>query len=232
MNLIDEFFLEANPNPERVGCPREDTIRLVATGKVPADHPARAHLAKCSECFAEFQSFRMEASESAGAEDMPWSGSNVSLPENSMAQASRSAILEPPPPPAPVMPPQADAALDYGVSPSVPKPPARQDSYSKVLDLSSKSERELTLPVGLFDLRLRLPTPQAEGTYRLFFAQGTNNLNAEFGTSGVSIREDDQMTLRVLVDLRQFRPGAASLTLVAALPEATEVYTIRLSEES
>ena len=55
---MKDFFLEANPNPERIGCPEERTLRALAEDRLPAAHPARLHLASCSECFAEFRGFR------------------------------------------------------------------------------------------------------------------------------------------------------------------------------
>jgi hypothetical protein len=55
---IRQFFLEANPNPERQGCPDEKTLKDIAENRLPADHPARLHLASCSPCFAEFRSFK------------------------------------------------------------------------------------------------------------------------------------------------------------------------------
>ena len=57
---MKDFFLEANPNPERIGCPEERTLRALAEDRLPASHPARLHLASCSECFAEFRGFRGE----------------------------------------------------------------------------------------------------------------------------------------------------------------------------
>ena len=60
MNFIKDFFLEANPNPERVGCPDEPTIKALAEDRLPVTHPGRLHLADCSECFAEYRSFRQQ----------------------------------------------------------------------------------------------------------------------------------------------------------------------------
>ena len=58
MKPTRQFFLEANPNPERQGCPDEKTLKDIAENRLPADHPARLHLASCSPCFAEFRSFK------------------------------------------------------------------------------------------------------------------------------------------------------------------------------
>ncbi len=58
MKPTRQFFLEANPNPERQGCPDEKTLKDIAENRLPADHPARLHLASCSPCFTEFRSFK------------------------------------------------------------------------------------------------------------------------------------------------------------------------------
>ena len=58
MKPIRQFFIEANPNPERQGCPDEKTLKDIAENKLPLKHPARLHLASCSPCFAEFRSFK------------------------------------------------------------------------------------------------------------------------------------------------------------------------------
>ena len=60
MDFIKDFFLEANPNPERVGCPDEPTIKALAEDRLPVSHPGRLHLAECSECFAEYRGFRQK----------------------------------------------------------------------------------------------------------------------------------------------------------------------------
>jgi hypothetical protein len=58
VDFIKDYFLEANPNPERVGCPDEATIKALAEDRLPVRHPARLHMAACSECFAEYRGFR------------------------------------------------------------------------------------------------------------------------------------------------------------------------------
>jgi hypothetical protein len=70
-----QFFLEANPNPERQGCPDEKTLKDIAENRLSADHPARLHLASCSPCFAEFRSFtgQFETKRAARRRILAWS---------------------------------------------------------------------------------------------------------------------------------------------------------------
>lgn len=60
MDVINNFFLESNPNPDRVGCPDESTIKALAEDRLPVTHPGRLHMARCSECFAEYRGFRLK----------------------------------------------------------------------------------------------------------------------------------------------------------------------------
>lgn len=53
--LIRRFFATAFPNPDRVGCPDGRVLWAIATNALPADDPARLHLASCSPCFAEVE---------------------------------------------------------------------------------------------------------------------------------------------------------------------------------
>jgi hypothetical protein len=57
-DVIEKFFLKANPNPERTGCPGRDTLKAIAENTLSLQHPARLHLASCSPCFEEFQQLK------------------------------------------------------------------------------------------------------------------------------------------------------------------------------
>lgn len=63
MDLLKEFFLEAFPNPEREGCPDEETLVALAENRLPPAHPARFHIGSCSECYAEYRGYCFEVQE-------------------------------------------------------------------------------------------------------------------------------------------------------------------------
>ena len=56
----DELFQNANPNPERVGCPPREVIEELARHERAIDDPWFDHLAQCSPCYEEFQVLRAE----------------------------------------------------------------------------------------------------------------------------------------------------------------------------
>ncbi len=61
--LLEEFFLEAFPNPDRIGCPDEDAMQgLAENGPAPND-PVLLHIASCSECYREYRHIRREEAE-------------------------------------------------------------------------------------------------------------------------------------------------------------------------
>ena len=65
--LLNEFLLEAFPNPERVGCPDEGTLKALAEGRLPVSDPSGLHVGSCSECYAEYRHYRLDWQEAQNA---------------------------------------------------------------------------------------------------------------------------------------------------------------------
>ena len=57
------FFSTAFPNPERVGCPGEETLKAIAFRRLDRQRAKEwdDHLSHCSPCFNEYMAFRTEA---------------------------------------------------------------------------------------------------------------------------------------------------------------------------
>jgi hypothetical protein len=64
--LIQQWFLEAFPNPERIGCPDEDALQAVAQDHIKANDPTALHIGSCSECYREYLHLRREWEEERG----------------------------------------------------------------------------------------------------------------------------------------------------------------------
>jgi hypothetical protein len=106
MDLIKEFLLEAFPNPDRDGCPDEETIMALAADRLPIDHPACLHVGSCSECFAEYCGCCLElagkvidAKESSVAKDrglpsLSWSDVASSLGDQDAAATALQSLRE------------------------------------------------------------------------------------------------------------------------------------------
>jgi hypothetical protein len=65
---MNDFLLEAFPNPERKGCPDESTLKALAENRLPLEDPAGLHLASCSECYGEYRHYRLDWKEAKEAE--------------------------------------------------------------------------------------------------------------------------------------------------------------------
>jgi hypothetical protein len=55
---IDEVFGNANPNSNRINCPRQQILRSAGRKALPIDHPVYEHLAGCSACYQEFRRYQ------------------------------------------------------------------------------------------------------------------------------------------------------------------------------
>lgn len=64
---VDELFGEANPNPERTGCPSQDVLSALAQRARPIEDPAYEHLTQCSPCYREFRAFQEKVREAASS---------------------------------------------------------------------------------------------------------------------------------------------------------------------
>lgn len=59
---VDWFFENASPNPDRIGCLPEQTLRALAARKRPISDPGYEHLAHCSPCYQHFRRLQSERS--------------------------------------------------------------------------------------------------------------------------------------------------------------------------
>jgi hypothetical protein len=62
-NELDPFkqaFLNAFPNPDRIGCPDQQTLKALARRKLPLNHPAQIHISQCSPCFREVLAYQAQ----------------------------------------------------------------------------------------------------------------------------------------------------------------------------
>jgi hypothetical protein len=55
---LDEVLSRANPNPERIGCPPQETLVALARRARPMGDPAYEHLLACSPCYRDFRSLQ------------------------------------------------------------------------------------------------------------------------------------------------------------------------------
>jgi hypothetical protein len=57
---VDWLFKNASPNPDRVGCLSEQTLRELAHRSRPISDPGYEHLSHCSPCYQQFRRYQNE----------------------------------------------------------------------------------------------------------------------------------------------------------------------------
>ena len=82
--LMKDFLRESFPNPERTGCPDEDTLQALAEDRIAPNDPALLHVGSCSECYEEYLHLRREFEE----EKQKNSSNFLSFPDRSKKQTS------------------------------------------------------------------------------------------------------------------------------------------------
>jgi hypothetical protein len=75
---MKDFLRESFPNPERKGCPEEDTLQALAEDRISPNDPALLHVGSCSECYAEYLHLRQDFEESQSARVLNPSSSSAS----------------------------------------------------------------------------------------------------------------------------------------------------------
>jgi hypothetical protein len=218
LDLIKNYFLEANPNPEREGCPNEATIKALAEGRLPLSHPGHLHFAGCSECFAEYRGFRLKWVESRKAQRRiaAWavaaclalfaagglwrvehSGAVNSATFERAAGAPVSAQVD-----------LFNAGTFRGAAPGIN-------------DLQS-----VTLPAAVVHLSLTLPRFSEPGQYQILISKGKMATKIVAKSVASTQKMNGRETLDVTLDLRAVNRGSYFLTTVRGRDSGTYYYPL------
>jgi hypothetical protein len=221
---IRQFFLEANPNPERRGCPDEKTLKDVAENKLPLKHPARLHLASCSPCFAEFRSFKeqYDAARSLRRRVLAWAiaaclvvaagiyGSrllferkDLSATRNRAQKSSGQMVAN-------------DRTIDLFDHGTV-----RGGSEPSPLDAVS-------LPSSLVHLRLILPRFSDPGSYAVAVSKDRVGTEIVARGNGMTVADGPRLLLNVTLDLRRTQAGSYFLATVRESDNGTYYYPLNV----
>jgi hypothetical protein len=221
---IRQFFLEANPNPKREGCPDEKTLKDIAENRLPADHPARLHLASCSPCFAEFRSFKTEADAARASrlKILAW-GLAACLVIALGVYGSRALLRK-----------QAPQSAGSGTQ----KQTGQLAAVDRTIDLYNHGTPRggnepspldaVSLPSALVHLRLILPRFSDPGSYVVAVSKDRAG-TAIVAHGAAKTEESDQwLFLNVLLDLRSAQAGSYFLATVRESDNGTYYYPLNV----
>jgi hypothetical protein len=221
LDLMKDFFLEANPNPERIGCPEERTLRALAEDCLPTSHPARLHLASCSECFAEFRGFRgdWEQSRKARRRIIGWAVAA------SLILASGIGIWKY----------QHSRAAQIGsVQLASTKPVnANVDLFSagtvRGEDDDTNALKQVSLPAAIVHLSVTLPRFSESGHYEVLVSRDKSGNEVVAKGSGDAVASASKVIVDVALDLRAVKPGAYFLATVRGSDNGMYYYPVQIA---
>ncbi len=246
MDLIRDYFLDAHPNPERIGCPDEATLKALAEDRLPLEHPARLHLASCSECVAEYLGYRDE-----------WK-----LTRSETEPMARIAAVPAPAVPAPVplrlrntkarwaYPLAASVLLLLGGAAlyevrSAPKHEAVEVASSAPRDANvdlfeattargvgtddeAAPLQEVLLPAAVVRLSVTLPRFSQSGEYRILVSTDRAGTQVIATGQGTALDVAGKTKVQVTLDLRSAKPGAYFLATVRGSDNGTYYYPLQV----
>ena len=224
MKTIRKFFLEANPNPRREGCPDEKTLKDIAENRLPADHPARLHLASCSPCFAEFRSFKAEADDARASRlrILAW-GLAACLVIALGVYGSRALLRK-----------QAPQSAESGTQ----KQAGQLAAMDRTIDLYNHGTprggsepnplEAVALPSALVHLRLILPRFSDPGNYVVAVSKDKAGTAIAARGSGKTVADGPRLFLDVPLDLRGAPAGSYFLATVRESDNGTYYYPLNV----
>lgn len=224
MKPIRQFFLEANPNPERHGCPDEKTLRDIAENRLPANHPDRLHLASCSPCFAEFRSFKGRSQEARVSQRriLAWGIAACLLVAVGMF-ASRSLLERSEP-----------KVANTGTQ----KQAGQLAASDRTIDLFDHGTvrgggepnplEAVSLPSSLVHLRLILPRFSDPGNYVVAVSKDRAGTTIVARGSGKTVADGSRLILIVVLDLRSAKVGSYFLATVRESDNGTYYYPLNV----
>ena len=221
MDLMKDFFLEANPNPERIGCPEERTLRALAEDRLPSPHPARLHLASCSECFAEFRGFKgdREQKRKGRRRIIGWAlaaslifASGVGAWEYLHAPSGHLAAIQM------VSPQPMTANVDLFNAGTV----RGEDDDINVL-------KQVSLPAAIVQLSVTLPRFSEAGRYEVLVARDKSGNEVVAKGSGDAIANAGKVIVGVTLDLRAAKSGAYFLATVRGSDNGMYYYPVQIA---
>jgi hypothetical protein len=221
LDLMKDFFLEANPNPDRVGCPDEQTIRALAEDRLPPGNPALLHLASCSECFAEYRGFRgdWEVARSKRRRVLSWAlaaslilacsgGGWEYLHLHSAKEAKvQMASTEP-----------VDATVDLFTAGTVRGEADTTNALS-----------EVSLPAAVVKLSVTLPRFSQSGRYEVLVSRNKSGSDVVAEGTGEAVETAGKVTVAVTLDLRAAKTGSYFLATVRGSDNGMYYYPVQIA---
>jgi hypothetical protein len=252
-DLLNDFLLEAFPNPERKGCPDEKILRAFAEDRLPPGSPTLQHVASCSECYAEYRHYRQDWKEaSTQSQDAESEKKRAPIfPAESQKPTVVSVSAR-----RPKMYPWAIAAgllvvLGGGIfmakdhhapapatsqiATNTPPVTAKVDLFNAVTVRGGGSSDEpmpmeqVSLPSAIVNLNVTLPRFSESGAYGILVAKDRAGTDVVARGLGNAVQTDGRVSVMVTLDLRKTAPGMYFLATVRGSDNGTYYYPLKVN---
>ena len=237
-DLLDDFLLEAHPNPERKGCPDDETLRALAEDRLPPGQPVLQHLASCSECYAEYRNYRQDWKELGGKDASravsPIPGRHWLARAKPLYWAIAAVLLL-------CIGGGVVVYRDHQQANSAPQPTmatnrpvdAKVDLFSSGTfrgtgDDDTMPLSEVSLPSATVNLSVVLPRFSESGSYKVVVSRDKVGQQVIAEGAGQGIDEAGRITVRVSLDLRSARSGTYFLATVRGTDNGTYYYPLKI----
>ncbi len=223
MDLIKDYFLETNPNPERKGCPDEETLQGLAEDRLPASHPARLHLASCSECFAEYRGYRFawQDAQKKRPKLARWAiaaglavacGGSFWAVEHHLAQRSAEPVQVASSRP-------VDASVDLLDAGTV-----------RGADDDATPIQQVTLPAAVVRLSVTLPRFSQVGLYEIRVSKDKEGSDIVAHGTGEALDSAGNAVVKVMLDLRAAKAGMYFLATIRGADNGVYYYPLKINQ--
>lgn len=241
-DLLNDFLLEAFPNPERKGCPDDDTLQAFAEDRLPPGNPVLSHISSCSECYREYKHYRQDWLEAGGklAATRPAPPTPIDVrvpaptrPRKSVAWAIAAALTLVIGGSAYFFAGHRNTPAPGALVTSVATPvDANVDLFNAVTARGSSEDslplKQVSLPSSVVKLSVTLPRFSQTGPYSILVSKDRAGSDVVAHGTGDAVAAADKVRLVVTLDLRNTAPGMYFLATVRGSDNGTYYYPLKV----
>ena len=244
-DLLNDFLLESFPNPERKGCPDDETLKAYAEDRLPPGNLVLSHISSCSECYREYRQYRQDWKESRGiatdakpahmSEPIPFSTPKKQpQSEKSFSGWAIAAGL------AVILAGGLFFAVEHRstapagalVATDTAPVPVNVNLFDAVTTRGSSDEptplQQVSLPSSIVNLSVTLPRFSESGPYQVLVSKDRAAKKVVARGVGRASEADKKVTLSVSLDLRHAAPGMYFLATVRGSDNGTYYYPLKI----
>lgn len=212
---LEHFFLAANPNPHRIGCPSQEVLQSVARRKLDVPKDVFSHLAKCSECSVDVKAYQLRF-------ERRRTRKNVLFASSLIAAGLAGVVV--------LVVPQVSpfhsrvAHIRGGVPQDVPINLWDQDMQRG----SDQALKTIHVPPTSVRLIITLPRFSHPGKYQISLCRERNNASAFVRGKGASSSNGPREIVTVVLDLAGVEKGSYWLSTRHDEDAASDYFPVRV----